>query len=284
MLLPFAYYIIFYYLPMYGIVIAFKNFTISKGIIGSDWVGLKWFIDFFKSFYFGRLIVNTFLLNFYSILFGFPIPIIFALCLNEIRHELFKKTVQTVSYFPYFISVVIAVGMMVNFLSPNDGVVNIILVKLGLNSVDFMSDPRWFRTLYVASGIWQYFGYTAIIYIAAISGIEQSMYEAATIDGATRLHKILHITIPSIMPTIVILLILNLGNMLNVGFEKVVLMYSPSTYSTADVISTYVYRRGVTNTEYSFASAVGVFNSFINFVLIIFFNKLAKKISDISLW
>jgi putative aldouronate transport system permease protein len=284
MLLPFTYYVIFHYLPMYGAIIAFKDFSIQKGILGSEWVGFKWFYAFFESPYFGRTVINTFLLNFYDLIFGFPVPILFALLINEIKHAVLKKTVQTVSYLPYFISVVIVVGMMVNFLSPNDGIVNVILEKLGHQPINFMSDPGWFRTLFVASGIWQTFGFYAVIYIAAIAAIDPSMYEAATLDGAGRLHKIIHITLPSIRPTIIILLLLNLGNMLNIGFEKVILMYSPAVYSTGDVIMSYVYRRGITNAEYSFAAAVGLFNSVVGLILIVGFNKFARKFSETSLW
>ena len=185
---------------------------------------------------------------------------------------------------PYFISLVVAVGIVVNFLNPEEGIVNVILENLGFTAIDFINDSRWFRTIYIVSGIWQNFGFNAILYIAAISGIDQQLYEAATMDGATRLQKIRFITFPAIIPTIVILLILNLGNMLNVGFEKIILMYNPSTYSTADVISTYVYRRGLQGNNFSFCTAVGLFNSVINFILIVFFNKVAKKVSNISLW
>ena len=282
--LPFAYYILFRYLPMYGIVLAFKRFAANKGILGSPWVGLLWFKQFFSSPYFFRLIRNTFLLSTYTIVFSFPVPIVFAILLSEVRHRWYQRLAQTVSYLPYFISMVVAMGMVVNFLNPNEGLVNVILGKLGHEPIDFMNDARWFRSVYIVSGIWQTFGFSAILYLAAITAIDVQLFEAATIDGATPVQKILYITLPSIVPTIVILLILNLGNMLNVGFEKIILLYTPTTYETADVISTYVYRRGLQENNFGFGTAVGLFNSVINFALIIVFNRIARRISSISLW
>ncbi|OHD67594.1 MAG: sugar ABC transporter permease [Spirochaetes bacterium RBG_13_68_11] len=275
--LPFVYYILFKYLPMYGVILAFKDFAVNKGILGSPWVGLRWFEQFFSSPYFFRLIRNTFLLSIYSIIFSFPVPIVFAILLSEIRYRWYQRVAQTASYLPYFLSMVVAMGMVVNFL-------NVALVRLGLTPLDFMNDARWFRTIYVVSGIWQTFGFNAILYLAAITAIDPQLYEAATIDGATQLQKIRSITLPSIVPTIVILLILNLGNMLNVGFEKIILLYTPANYETADVISTYVYRRGLQENNFGFGTAVGLFNSVINLVLIIVFNKLSRRLSSISLW
>ena len=282
--LPFAYYILFRYLPMYGIVLAFKDFSVRKGILGSPWVGLKWFDQFFSSPYFFRLLRNTFLLSVYTIIFSFPVPIIFAILLSEIRHRWYQRFAQTASYLPYFISMVVAMGMVVNFLNPEEGVVNILLGKLGIAPVDFMNTARWFRSVYVVSGIWQTFGFNAILYLAAITSIDVQLFEAATMDGATRLQKIRYITIPCITSTIVILLILNLGNMLNVGFEKIILLYTPATYETGDVISTYVYRRGILENNFGFGTAVGLFNSVINLALIYVFNRVARKLSDVSLW
>lgn len=282
--LPFAYYILFRYLPMYGIILAFKDFSVRKGILGSAWVGLKWFDQFFSSPYFFRLLRNTFLLSVYTIIFSFPVPIVFAVLLSEIRHRWYQRFAQTASYLPYFISMVVAMGMVVNFLNPEEGVVNILLAKLGIAPVDFMNTARWFRGVYVVSGIWQTFGFNAILYLAAITSIDVQLFEAATMDGATRLQKIRYITIPCITSTIVILLILNLGNMLNVGFEKIILLYTPATYETADVISTYVYRRGILENNFGFGTAVGLFNSVINLVLIYLFNRVARKLSDVSLW
>ncbi len=277
-------YAIFAYAPMYGLVIAFKDFSPFKGIWGSPWVGIKWFKDFFSSHYFWRLIRNTLLINVYGLLWGFPAPIIFALLLNELQHEGFKKFSQTVSYLPHFISTVVIVGIVMDFLSPSTGLINRMIRALGGETIHFMIEPGWFRTIYIASGIWQGIGWNSIIYLAAISGIDQELYEAATVDGASRLRKMWHITIPGILPTVVILLILNLGSLLSVGYEKIILMYNPRTYETADVISTYVYRRGIGDAEYSFATAVGLFQNIINFIMIATFNQISKKVSEISLW
>lgn len=284
MILPLLYYVIFHYVPMVGIVLAFKDYSIPRGFFGSEWVGFRWFMQFFKSFYFWRLIRNTLLINFYGILFGFPVPIIFALLLNEVRAIAFKRVVQTVSYLPYFISVVIVVGMMVNFLSPNSGLINIAIKAGGGEAVNFMGQQKWFRPLYVGSNIWQYFGFGSIIYLAAMAGINLELYDAARVDGCSRLKRIRFITIPGIAPTIIILLILRMGSMLTVGFEKILLMYSPGTYEVADVIATYVYRRGIISGEYSFAAAVGLFGNLVNLLFLVTFNRLARKFSDTSLW
>ena len=236
MLLPvLIHYIIFHYLPMYGIVIAFKDFRAGLGILGSPWAGLKYFRQFFESYYFLRLIRNTFLINLFDLFWGFPAPIILALLLNELRSNSFKRVVQSISYLPHFISVVITVGFIVDFFS-HKGLINNFLSMFGMTPINFLIEPSWFRTLYIGSGIWQGIGWGSIIYLAAISGIDPGLYEAATIDGAGRFRKISAITIPSIMPTIVILLIFRIGGMMSVGFEKVFLMYNPSTYETADVI------------------------------------------------
>lgn len=284
MILPFAYYIIFHYIPMVGVVLAFKDYSIPRGIFGSEWVGFKWFIQFFESFYFWRLMRNTLLINFYQLLFGFPVPILFALMLNEVRHMMYKRVAQTISYLPHFISVVIVVGIMVNFLSPNSGIINVIISRLGGQSVDFMGDQRWFRFLYVSSNIWQQFGFGSIIYLAAIAGINIELYDAARVDGCSRLQRIWYVTLPGIAPTIIILLILRLGNLLTVGFEKILLMYQPSTYEVADVIQTYVYRRGIISGEYSFAAAIGLFGNLINLAFLVIFNRLARRYSETSLW
>jgi putative aldouronate transport system permease protein len=212
------------------------------------------------------------------------VPIVFAILLNEIKNIRYQRALQTVSYMPYFISTVVAVGIVVNFLNPQDGIVNQVLEVVGMKPVDFLHDPKYFRTIYIASGIWQSYGYSAIVYIAAITGIDQQLYEAAKIDGASKFQQIRHITFPSMVPTIVILLILSLGNLLNVGFEKVLLLYSPATYPVADVISTYVYRTGIVETNFGFGTAVGLFNSVVNFVFIVVFNKIARSASGISLW
>jgi len=279
-----VYYIIFHYVPMYGALIAFKDYNPGIGFYNSPWVGFKWFKQFFESFYFWRLIRNAILLNIYGIIFGFPIPIIFALLLNEVSDGFFKRSIQTISYLPHFISLVVVVGMMVNFLSPVDGIVNMFLKSIGKEPINFMGDPRWFRFLYISSGIWQEFGWSSIIYLAALSAIDPTLYDAAKVDGANRWQQMLNITLPGIMPTIIILLILNVGHLLSVGFEKIILMYQPMTYEVADVISTYVYRRGVLGADYSFAAAVGLFNSIINFMLLVTFNRISKRLTEISLW
>jgi putative aldouronate transport system permease protein len=283
MLLPVSYYIIFCYVPMYGSLIAFKDFVPTKGILGSDWAGLKWFNQFFSSIYFMRLLKNTILMSVYGLLWGFPIPIIFALLLNEIKDGPFKRITQTVSYLPHFISVVVVVGMMVNMLAPT-GVLTAFIQQITGKSFSFLSDPAWFRTVYIGSGVWQEFGWNSIIYLAAISSIDPTLYEAARVDSANRLQQVFHITIPQLIPTIIILLILNAGNILNVGFEKIILMYSPSTYETADVISTYVYRAGILQAKYSFGAAVGLFNSVANFIVLVFVNWFSGKVSETSLW
>jgi putative aldouronate transport system permease protein len=282
--LPFLYYVLFHYVPMFGIILAFKDYSIPKGIFGSDWVGFRWFDQFFHSFYFWRLIRNTLLINFYGLVFGFPVPILFALFLNEMKIVPLKRVVQTVSYLPYFISLVIVVGLLVNFLSPNSGLVNVVIKNLGGEPVNFMGSQKWFRPLYIGSNIWQQFGFGSIIYLAAIAGINAELYDAAEVDGCSRVQKIRFITLPGIAPTIIILLILRLGTLLSVGFAKILLMYQPSTYEVADVISTYVYRRGIISGEYSFAAAVGLFGNVINLVFLISFNWLARKYSETSLW
>ncbi|CAN7398109.1 ABC transporter permease subunit [Paenibacillus sp. LjRoot153] len=278
-----AYYLIFHYGPMYGLQIAFKDFSPAKGILGSPWVGLKHFESFFNGIYFWRLIKNTILINIYDLLFGFPAAIILALLLNEIRHSVFKRVVQSISYLPHFISIVVVSGMMIDFLSRN-GLINQIMGTFGIESIDFLQKEAWFRFLFVSSGIWQGIGWGSIVYLAAMATIDPTLYEAARMDGANRWKQTLHITIPGIMPTIVILFILQMGNMLTVGSEKVLLLYNPLTYGTADVISTYVYRKGVLEASYSFTAAVGLFNSVISFVLIVAANSFVKRISENKLW
>lgn len=285
MILPIiAYYIIFSYVPMTGIIIAFKNFRPGHGIYYGPWVGLKWFKQFFGSFYAFRTIRNTFLLSLYSILWGFPIPIIFAIVITEIRSTTVRKVVQTVSYLPHFISTVVIVGIINIFFTQNNGIVNNLITLLGGERVAFLTDPKWFRTLYVGSGIWQSFGYSSIIYISAIMGIDPSLYEAARMDGITKFKCCWYVTIPMIAETIVILFILRLGSLMSIGFEKVYLMYSTATYETADVINTYVYRKGIEDSNYSFSAAVGLFNSCINFLFVYAANALSRKVTNASLW
>ena len=278
------FFIIFSYVPMGGVLIAFEDYRPAKGIFGSNWVGFRYFLDFFRSPYFGRLMRNTILISVYGLLWGFPIPILFALFLNELKNGLFKKLVQTVSYLPHFISVVVLVGMVQSFLNPYDGIVNTMIKALGGTPINFLSEPSWFRTIYVASGIWQDFGYNSIIYLSAISAVDPQLYEAARIDGAKRIQIMFRITLPCILPTAIIMLILNFGGIMNVGFEKVNLLYSPATYETADVISTYVYRRGVLDAQFSFSTAVGLFNSVINLTLMFLVNKISRRVSEVSLW
>ena len=286
MLLPgLIYYIIFRYVPMYGVVIAFKDFNARLGILGSPWIGFEQFIRFFTHPYFFRLVRNTFLLSFYSLLLGFPAPIILALMLNELRNQTYKRFVQTVSYLPHYISIVAIVGILTLLLSPTNGFVNVVLTKVfGMEPIYFMAEPGWFRPLFVGSGIWQNIGWGAILYLAALSQVDVQLYDAAIVDGTSRMQKIWHISLPSIMPTIAILLILRIGSLFYVGFEKVILMYNPVTYSTADVIGSYVYRRGLQYAEFSYGAAVGLFNSVINVILLITANWISRRVTEQSLW
>jgi len=279
-----AYYLLFHYGPMYGAVIAFKNFDVSKGIWGSPWVGFKYFKEFFQSYYFGRLLKNTFLLSFYQLLWGFPAPILFALLLNEIGNRGFKRTIQTATYLPHFISTVVVCGLIHDFFA-RDGVITSLYTLFGGEATNFLSQPQYFRGIYVGTGIWQEMGWGAIIYLSALSGIDTQQYEAAIIDGAGRFKQLLHVTLPGIMPTIIIMLILRIGQVMSIGFEKIILLYNPNTYETADVISSFVYRKGLGESfQFSYTSAIGLFNSLINFVLLISANWFSKKVSDTSLW
>lgn len=284
MFLPvFIYFVIFYYVPMYGIIISFQDYSPFTGFFGSPWVGLKHFKSFFDGFYFWQIMWNTLYLNILNIVFTFPFPIIFALLLNEVKNIRFKKTVQTVSYLPHFISVVVIVGIVSDFFAM-DGVINKMIVALGGEAYSYMSDTSYFRGIYVGSGLWQELGWNAIIYIAALSGINAELYEAATIDGAGRLRKLWHITIPGIAPTIIITLLLSMSAMLTVGFDKIFLMQNSLNTQVSEVISTYVYKRGIESGSFSFATAVGLFNNIINVILIAAVNKASKKINDVSLW
>lgn len=279
-----VYFIIFNYIPLYGLQIAFKDFSFGSGIMGSPWIGFQHFKDFFSSIYFWRLIKNTILLSGYSLLFGFPIPIIFALMLNEVRNKFFKKAVQTASYFPHFVSEVLIIGILVMFLAPGDGIVNIIRTNMGLPGIPFMQSAEYFRTLYISTGIWAGFGWGSIIYLSALTNIPPSHYEAAVIDGANRWEQTLHITIPGIIPTIMIMLILAIGGLMSVGFQKIILMYNPAIYDVSDVISTYVYRKAMVGGEFSYGTAVGLFNNVINFSLVYVANSISKKVCEVSLW
>lgn len=280
----FLYFIIFHYFPMYGVQIAFKDFIPSSGIWGSEWVGLEHFKRFFDSYYFWDLIKNTLGLSMYELIIGFPLPIILALALNEAKNGLYKRTVQTVTYAPHFISVVVMAGMIIAFLSPATGIINHGLTLLGFDPIPFMSDPKWFKTVYVFSGVWQSTGWGTIIYLAALSGVDPQHHEAAIVDGATRLRRIWHINIPALVPTMIILLIMNLGNIMAMGFEKILLLQNPLNLESSNVIATFVYQAGLLDAQYSFAAAVGLFNSVINAILLITVNQIAKKRSETSLW
>lgn len=277
-------YLVFRYYPMYGVQIAFKDFTPSKGIWGSEWVALEHFIRFFESYNFWTIIKNTLSLSFLSLLFGFPIPIIVALMLNQITAKRYKKFVQTVIYAPHFISVVVLVGMLNVFLSPNSGMVNHIITLFGGDPILFMADSGWFRPLYILSGIWQETGFATIIYLAALAGVSPELHEAAIMDGASKWKRILNVDIPGILPTIIILLVLALGNIMSVGFEKAFLMQSDLNYDTSNILPTYVYEQGIQKAQYSFSAAIGLFNSVINIILLFVVNRVAKKLTETSLW
>ena len=278
-----AYYIIFHYLPMFGVVIAFQNYRPAKGLLGSSWVGLKHFKAFFDSIYAGRLIKNTLMINLLLLIFSFPAPIILALLLNEVKAKHFKKTVQTISYMPHFISMVVICGLLVDFCS-STGIITSITTLFGAQRDNLLNRPELFRTIYVSSDIWQSIGWGSIIYLATLAGVDAELYEAATIDGAGRLKQTIHVTIPSIMPTIVILFILRLGGILNVGYEKIMLLTNAYNAETSEVLSYYVYKKGIMGTEYGLSTAAGVFNSVINFVFLIATNALSRKLNETSLW
>jgi len=275
---------LFNYIPMYGVQIAFREFDPARGLTGGDFVGLKYFNKFINSFQFKDLIKNTFFLSLYTIVAGFPVPIVLALVINQIKKARLKKIIQTVSYMPHFISLIVLVGMLSIFLSPSSGIIGHIFRIIGLQPVNFMGVPKYFRTIYVLSDIWQHAGWNSIIYIAALSSIDPSLYEAAEVDGANKWQKLIMIDIPSLVPTIIILLILNSGNIMNVGFEKVYLMQNNMNLTVSEVISTYVYKIGIMSNQISYSSAIGLFNTLINFVFLVVVNFVSKKTSDISLW
>ncbi len=276
--------ILFKYLPMYGIVISFYDYNLYGGISGSEWIGFENFIRFFKDPYFFRVLRNTFVLGLYGIIWTFPAPIILALILNEVRFSGFKRVTQTISYLPHFISTVIIVGILKIVLSVDGGIINIIISTLGGNPIQFLNDPKWFRTIYIASDIWQGVGYGSIVYLAAISGVDVQLYEAAKIDGASRFRCMISITLPCIIPTIMVMFIMKVGSILSVGFEKVLLLYQPATYETADVISTWVYRKGMLEQDFGLSTAVGLFNSLINIIFLFGANWFSKKFMDEGLW
>lgn len=281
---PLSFIFIFRYLPIGGLYIAFTDYDIINGIFDSPFVGLKWFKNFFNSANFGLLLRNSLILSVLTLVVTFPAPIILAISLNEVRNEKFKTFAQTASYLPYFISTVVVVGIMSQMLSPTSGIVNKLLQAIGIDAQYFMSDPKWFRTLYVFSDIWQTMGWTAIIYLASITAISTDLYEAAQIDGAGRLARIWHVTIPGILPMVIVMFLLKVGHCMELGYEKVLLMYSPQTMEVADIFDTFVYRRGVGDMDYSFGTAVGLFKSVVSFVLVVSANKLSNKIADVGLW
>ncbi|MDF2959432.1 MAG: sugar transporter permease [Paenibacillus sp.] len=284
LLLPMAWYLIFQYGPMYGVQIAFKDFHPAQGITGSKWVGLENFERFFSSYYFGRLLWNTISISIYSLLFAFPIPILLALLINEIRSQSFKKWLQNVTYMPHFISVVVIVGMLQLFLNSQSGFFNVILHSAGSEKIPFLDSGEWFKTVFISSNIWQNMGWQSIIYIAALSGINPQLYEAAKMDGASRIHRIWHVSLPGILPIIVILLILDIGHFMNIGFEKILLMQNNLNKESSDVIQTFIYNNGILKADFSYTAAIGLFNSVINFVLLIFINRFARKKAETSLW
>ncbi len=286
LLIPMGFLLLFSYVPLYGLQIAFKDYNASLGMWGSPWVGLKHFTKFFESYQFERVLRNTVLISLYTLAAGFPIPIILALSLNCCQAEKFKKVVQTVTYAPYFISTVVLVGMLMQILSPKYGMINNLIRNLGGKEILFMSEGTMFSSIYVWSGIWQTTGWSAVIYIAALSGIDPGLHEAAIVDGASRLKRIWHVDLPGILPTIVIVLIMNAGSLLNVGYEKILLMQNTTNLEFSEVISTYIYKTGLVASmpNYSYSTAVGLFNSVINFIILIVVNSLSKRLSETSLW
>lgn len=281
---PVIYAFIFAYIPMGGIVLAFKDYSIKKGIFGSPWVGLKYFKQFLTSTSSITVIKNTLILGLYSLAVNFPFPIIFAVLINEMRNVKFKKTVQFISYAPYFISTVVLVGMMMQMMDLRTGVINKILVAIGFDAVNFFGSPNLFRSLYVWSGLWQTIGYSSIIYIAALAGVSPELKEAAVVDGASRLQRIIHVDLPCIRPTIVIMLIFACGNIVNIGFDKVFLMQNSMNAGVSEVISTFVYKVGLVNSDFGFSTAAGLFQSLVSFLLLVIVNAISKKVTETSLW
>lgn len=284
LLLPVVWYLVFHYGPLYGLQIAFKNFNPAKGILGSNWEGFGHFERFFDSYYFWRLLWNTLSINLFSLLIAFPIPILLALIINEIRNKTFSKWLQNITYIPHFISVVVIVGILNVFLSPNSGPINLLIEAVGGTPIRFLEEASWFKTIFIGSNIWQNMGWQSIIYIAALSGVNPQLYEAAKMDGASRLRRIWHISLPGIAPVVIILLILDIGHFMNIGFEKILLMQNNLNLESSDVISTFVYTTGILKGEYSYTAAIGLFNSVINLILLLFVNRIARKTSETSLW
>lgn len=279
------FFIVFRYIPILGNAIAFKNFNIYRGLIDSPWVGLKYFKEFLSNPDFYNVMRNTLLLGVFEIMWTFPLPILFALFLNEIKNARYRKVIQTVSYMPHFLSIVVICSMLTMFLSPTNGMINVLMKNaFGIDPIYFLGRSEWFRTIYVSSSIWQNFGFDSIIYIAALAGVDSALYEAADIDGCGRMKKMWYISIPSILPTMVVLFVLKIGGIMGIGFEKVLLLYSPMTYDVADIISTFVYRAGLVDSRFSYATAVGLFNSVISLLFIVSANYLSRKFAENSLW
>lgn len=279
----FVFYILFMYKPMYGAIIAFQNYVPRKGISGSEWVGFTQFIKFFNSPYFWRLLRNTVVLSLYSIIFCFPAPIILALLLNEIKNKKFKSVIQTFTYLPHFISMVVAVGIITEFCL-SDGLINDIIVFFGGERSAILQNPAYYRTIYIVTDIWQEVGWGSIIYLAALAGIDQQLYEAAAIDGAGKWKQTIHVTLPGLVPTIITMLILRMGSIMSMGYEKTILLSNPSTYETADIISSYIYRVGLLEQNWSYSTAIGLLNSVINCIMLVAANKISKRVTQNSLW
>lgn len=286
LLLPLIWLVVFRYIPMYGVVIAFKDFNARLGILGSPWAGLKYFARYLDSFYFERTVFNTLGISFYQLFASFPIPIILALAMNSSMRRKFTKTVQFIVYMPYFISTVVMVGIVIEFLHPRVGIINTLLQTLGAQARDYMAIPEYFKSIYVWSGVWQNAGWGTIIYLAALSSVDPELHEAATIDGASRFQRIVHIDFPGILPTATILLILNMGRLMQVGFEKVFLMQNALNLQSSEVVATYIYKVGLASDvpNFSYGAAVGLFLSVINLILIVSVNAVAKRIGQTSLW
>ncbi|PSL18900.1 ABC transporter permease [Shimia abyssi] len=285
MLLPtIVWFLVFLYKPMYGLQIAFKDYSIFRGVAGSPWVGLEHFQTLFTNDQFLRAVSNTIKISFLNLMFGFPAPIILALMFNEVLHASYKRTAQTIVYLPHFISSVIIAGIVITAFSPTAGIVNTIMGWFGLDPVYFLTQPEWFRPIFVGTGIWQEAGFGSIVFLAAIAGVNPSLYESAVVDGANRWQMMWKITVPSILPTILIMLIIRIGNVMEVSFELVILLYQPATYETADVVNTWIYRQGLQSGQYDLAAAGGLFNAVVAFVLVMTANTLSRRFSRTSLW
>ena len=285
MLLPtILWLVVFLYKPMYGLQIAFKDYSIFRGVAGSAWIGFEHFDNLFNNDQFLRALKNTIIMSAYGLLFGFPVPILLALMFNEVLHQTFKKTAQTIVYLPHFISSVIIAGIVITSFSPSAGIVNTILEWFGMDSIYFLTKPEWFRPIFIGTGIWQEAGFQSIVYLAAIAGVSPTLYESAVVDGASRWQMMWKITVPSIMATIIIMLIIRIGNILEISFEMIILLYQPATYETADVVNTFIYRQGLQGGQYDFAAAAGLFNAIVAFILVMTANTISKRYSRTSLW